>query len=373
VWSRSSAFRILASVWLFVAGATIALLAGELWLRVARWQALGVEERYRKANVFFANAMELNVGDHSVWERRWYSYRPGARVEVVSGGERFVVEINSRGYRTHEFEVPKPPGTVRVVCIGGSTTVAGRTNDETYPALLEKRLRTLHPGLPIEVLDLGVSGVTSGYWFGELHEVLAFQPDVVVHYQAINDLSWEQLPRYAAAHPWRRLAASSLLFDRLFPLRGQDLVPYLEDTIGTFAAIARGCRKSGVVYLGSTFAGPDPRRVTGDFARHLDLNTEFWGRYFPMHRYSTLAAILAVHNRLLVDFARREHFAYALVHESLEDPALYIDVCHFTPEGISRLAEAFLPAVEGLVEGTGAYKAWAAARKQGQAGLARGR
>jgi lysophospholipase L1-like esterase len=363
--------RVLGSVWLIVAGALIAVLAGELWLRIDRFRSLEVEQRYRAANVFFANVPALNAGDHSLWDQRWVAYRPGARAELESGGERFVVEINSRGYRTHEFEVPKPRGLVRVVCIGASTTVAGRTNQETYPALLEERLRALHPGLPLEVLDLGVSGVTSEHWLNELPQVLGFQPDIVVQYQAINDLSWRHLPLYAKAHPWRRLAASSLLFDRFFPLTPAELVPYLEGTMDTFAAIARNCREKGVMYLGSTFAGPDPRGAKGDFARHLDLNTEFWGRRFPMHRYSTLAAILAAHNRLFVDFAQREHVAYAPVDESLGDPALYIDVCHFTPEGISRLADAFLPAVDGLVQGTAAYRSWAVARET-RTSLARG-
>lgn len=361
---RTRLFRGLGLLWLIVAGTVIAALTGELWLRLERRRSQEIEERYREGNVFFANAMELNAGDHSLWARRWFAYKPGARAEVVSGGERFVIEINSRGFRTHEFEVPKPPGTVRVACIGGSTTVAGRTNQETYPALLEKRLRARYPGLALEVLDLGVSSVTSEHWLNELHQVLDFEPDVVVQYQAINDVSWRHLPRYAAAHPWRRLAASSLLLDRLFPLRVGDLAPYLAGSMDTFGAIARICRERGVVYLGASFASPDPRRVRGGFARHLDVNTEFWGRRFPLHRYSTLAAILALHNRLFVEFAYREHMAHVLVHEKIDDPALFIDVCHFTPDGISRLADVFLPAVARLVEGTRAYRVWAAARRK---------
>ena len=359
---RTRLFRSLGLLWLTLAGAGIAALAAELWLRVERRQSVEIAERYRKTNVFLANAMELNAGTHSLWARRWFAYQPGARAEVVSGGERFVIEINSRGFRTHEFEVPKPPGTVRVVCIGGSTTVAGRTNEETYPAFLEKRLRERYPGLAVEVLDLGVSAVTSEHWLNELHEVLAFEPDVVVHYEAINDLSWRHLPRYAKDHPWRRLAASSLLLERLFPLPVGDLAPYLEETMATFAVIAHACRDRGVVYLGASFASPDPRRVRGDFARHLDVNTEFWGRRFAMHRYSTLAAILALHNRLFVEFARREHVAHVPVHQMLDDPDLFIDACHLTPNGIERLADAFLPAVAGLVEGTGPYRLWAAGR-----------
>ena len=45
----------------------------------------------------------------------------------------------ARDHRTREFERPKPAGLLRVVCIGGSTTVAGRTNEETY--LVQKMVR----------------------------------------------------------------------------------------------------------------------------------------------------------------------------------------------------------------------------------------
>ncbi len=302
--------------------------------------------------------MELNVGNHSLWRERWQEYEPGARLDVVAGGERFVVEISSAGYRTHEFEVPKPEGMVRIVCIGGSTTVAGRTNQETYPAFLEKKLRERFPGLAVEVLNLGVSSVTTEYWRGRLDRVLGFEPDIVVQYQAINDISWRHLPRYAREHRLRGWAYKSLLAQRLFPFPVEELDPYLADTLETMGATARACNDRGVAYLGSSFAAPDPQRVRGELRRHLDYNSEFWTRWFPMHSYATWAAIVARHNRLFVDFAYRSHVPHVLVHEKLTDPALFIDVCHFTPEGIERLADAFLPGVADLVEATPAYRSW---------------
>lgn len=359
---RRVVVRAIAATWLALAAALVAALSGELWLRIERQRAARASERFRASNVFFANGMELNVGNHSLWRERWQEYEPGARIDVVAGGERFVVEINSAGYRTHEFEVPKPKGVVRVVCIGGSTTVAGRTNEETYPALLQKKLRERFPGLPVEVLNLGVSSVTTEYWYARLGRVFSFEPDILVQYQAVNDISWRHLPRYAADHPWRRLAYRSLLLQRAFPFPVEELEPYLEGTLETFGATARACRDHGVAYLGATFAYPDPARTRGEFRRHLDFNTEFWMRRFPVHSYATWAAILARHNQLFLSFARRNHVAHALVHEKLDDPALFIDVCHFTPEGIDRLAEAFVPAVADLVTDTPPYREWKRSR-----------
>ena len=109
-----------------------------------------------------------------------------------------MIQINSQGFRTHEFAVPKPAGLVRVVCIGGSTTVAGRTNEETYPRLVEAKLRRPPAaGLPVEVLNPGVSGVSHEHWLDRLDRVFAYDPDVVVH------LRGDQRSRLAPVPPLR--------------------------------------------------------------------------------------------------------------------------------------------------------------------------
>ena len=340
---------MLSALWLALAGLVVVGLAAELWLRIERTRSLRASAGYRSGNVFFANNPELNAASHSLWLKPWFKYRPGARAALVAGGERFVVAINSRGFRTHEFAVPKPPGLVRVVCIGGSTTVAGRTNDETYPAHLESMLRARHPGLAIEVLNLGVSGVTTEHWLDRIDRVLAFEPDVIVQYQGVNDIAWRHLPRFASAHPLRRWAYQSLLAERLFPFPVDEIEPQLALTFETLGATAEICRKRGIGYLLGTFAAPDLSRASADFRRHLDIDTEFWTQRFPLRSSASYAAILGRYNELFVAFVQRRHLAHVLVHQRLADPALFIDSCHFTPEGIRRLAEEFLPGVEALV------------------------
>jgi hypothetical protein len=61
----------------------------------------------------------------------------------------------------------------------------------------------------------------------------------------------------------------------------------------------------------------------------------------------------------------RYHVPHAPVHQRLSDPSVFIDVCHLTPEGIDRLAEAFLPEVADLVEQTEAHEKWKASQKGG--------
>jgi hypothetical protein len=350
--------RAVAAAWLLLVSVALLALAAEAWLQFGSWRDARASERFGRSNVFFAHAMELQAGTHSLWRERWREYRPGARIDVVVGGERFVVEMNSRGYRTHEFAVPKPAGLVRVVCLGGSTTIAGRTNEETWPALVERTLRSRYPGLALEVLNLGVSSVTTEYWLERMGQVLEYEPDVVVQYQGVNDIAWRHLPRYAQTHRLRGWAYRSLLLQRLFPFPTEDLDPYLDETLETLGRTADVAHGHAVAYLGATFAQPDPERARGDFRRHLDHNSEFWTRRFPMHGYATWAGIVARYDVLYREFAWRRHVPFVPVHEQIDDPRLFIDVCHFTPEGIARVADVFSPAVAGLVEGTEAFAAW---------------
>ncbi len=302
--------------------------------------------------------MEMHAGHRGLWRKPWRKYEPGAKLELSAGGEQFRIEINQQGYRTRDFSTTKPAGAVRVLCIGGSTTVAGRTNDETYPALLEARLRRRWPGLPLEVLNLGVSGVGSDLWLEWLDKLLALEPDVIVQYEAINDISWSELTDYAARRPGRRALQDSLLLERLLGFDPAALEPEMRETLERRLEMHRRSRERGVAYLGATFAAPDATRASEDFRRLLDVSAEFWTRNFPLRRYALYAAILARHNALFQEFADRHRINRVLVHEQLADPALFIDACHFTPVGIDRLAGVFEPAVADLVDDRPAFQAW---------------
>jgi lysophospholipase L1-like esterase len=361
---------ILTVAWFALCAAVILGLSAELWLRALRERNWRATERFRASNIFFAHALDLNAGTRSLWRRPWHKYEPGARAEIVAGGERFLIEINSLGYRTREFSPRKPEGTVRVLCIGGSTTVAGRTNDETYPAILETRLKERWPGLPLEVLNLGISGVTSEEWRHRLPKLLAFSPDVVVQYDAINDIYWLHLKRFAAEHPGRRLLQGSLLFERLRGFDAAELDAHLRGTMDRFVEMDKGFREAGTAYLAASFASPDAARASEEVRRHLDANAEFWTRFFPLRSYAAYSAILARHNAFFVETTDRHHVNRVLVHEQLTDPDLFIDACHFTPEGIGRLAEAMLPAVSDLVEDRPAFRRWRAGYEASEAARA---
>lgn len=115
--------------------------------------------------------------NQDVWEQngphgRWGSYH---------------VTTNAKGFRGHQL--PDPPGRPLVLCLGDSVTAGFGVDDEdTYPALLEERLR-LWPGLGnATVVNAGVHGYSS-----EQGRILMarlareLEPDLVIIDFGIND------------------------------------------------------------------------------------------------------------------------------------------------------------------------------------------
>ena len=97
---------------------------------------------------------------------------------------------NSLGFRTPERPFKKPPMTKRVVTLGGSTTMDGPTNEQTWPALLEKRLneRYAGQGYMVEVINLGVNMASSPSSLIDLAFIgVEYDPDLVISYDGVND------------------------------------------------------------------------------------------------------------------------------------------------------------------------------------------
>lgn len=124
---------------------------------------------------------------------------PNKGVDVA--GSRMQVHINALGFRGPEIAVPKPAGTFRVVCLGGSTTfdVLATSDEAAWPGRLEKILRAKHPR--VEVVNAGLGGYATDhslmpeYW----SNVEKVEPDVVVVYHATNDIA-QSAQRLNVAH-----------------------------------------------------------------------------------------------------------------------------------------------------------------------------
>ena len=108
----------------------------------------------------------------------------------VARREPWHLRTNALGFRDQEMSQQKPCGTFRVAVLGDSWTVGINVErEQTYPAVLARRLAEEFPRGRFEVLNFGLIGGTSAVGKRLLPRVLAFEPDAVVLAYGANDES----------------------------------------------------------------------------------------------------------------------------------------------------------------------------------------
>lgn len=86
------------------------------------------------------------------------------------------------------FAVPKTPGTFRIFCLGGSTTVGypyGYAG--SFSTFLRGRLKATFPGRPVEVINLGMTATNSVTVNDIARELVAYEPDLIIVYDGHNE------------------------------------------------------------------------------------------------------------------------------------------------------------------------------------------
>ena len=95
------------------------------------------------------------------------------------------ININSHGFRGHDFSEKKDLDTYRIFIVGGSTTFGGgsTSDDTTIPSFLQKKFKSTHSDQKIEILN---AGLQSAYSYSEKYLIenylIKFQPDLIIIY-----------------------------------------------------------------------------------------------------------------------------------------------------------------------------------------------
>src|SRR5687768_5220954 len=186
------------------------LLACEAAVRVRAWMRYGsTSASVRDPMLVYDEKADLHVP------------RPGWELK----GDRLNIRINSLGFRGDEFTREKPANTIRIVCLGASTTFNAEvsSNHATWPHRLQEKLQAAYPNVRIEVINAAVGGYVAADSLKNLrHRVLPLDPDLVIYYEANNEIvhdTGELAVRSGLADqpgraPWiSGLGSYSLLFD----------------------------------------------------------------------------------------------------------------------------------------------------------------
>ena len=182
-------------------------------------------------------------------------YIPGKKGWNVYPSGRQWVEINSYGYRDHEWTVDKPPGTVRIAFLGDSYIAALEVPEEQrISELIEARLNAECLGAGVsrfEVLNFAVTGYATAQLLDTMkHRAPRFAVDsVLAFFYTGNDLygnSLELDPEPNRVH--YRLAASGALERLPYTIRDNPIKRWLRAHSKTYLFVRGRVKRLAAVH-----------------------------------------------------------------------------------------------------------------------------
>lgn len=151
----------------------------------------------------FASALREWDPDRTLELRGPHCYRawPGSVLRFPNGT---AAHENEMGFRGPAVAVPKPPGTYRVVILGGSTTHGFLVDDDdTIDAHLRRLLHVPHADR-VEVVNLGFDTLDAPCDQQRLaSEGLVLEPDAVILHGGANDVASVRFPDLPLDDPRR--------------------------------------------------------------------------------------------------------------------------------------------------------------------------
>lgn len=279
----------------------------------------------------------------SIWKLLWRDFRPSAHQDDL-----YDIQINSHGFRDDETRMPKPPGLYRIVCMGGSTTAEGPTNEHTYPKLLERLLKEHFGADRIEVINAGVFASRSGNEYDRTAQVLTLDPDLVLHFNAVNDIT-QWLPVWMEDMPLagvkRLLSRSNLVFNHcnrlLLPGDGRLRAGLREVVMNNLGMLADAVEAGGARMVFASFSHPEVDGALASEKRayfNRILTQMHWGRFIGIDGY---AHVVRLYNEELQRLCEAKGLKYLPFAERFRHgPESYTDICHLHLHAIGDKAEA---------------------------------
>ena len=298
------------------------------------------------------------LGNQTVNDTSLYIENSGERPQLRPGasldGSKFDISINSIGFRGPELSSERSANTLRVWCVGGSTTfdIYAPTNEDTWPYRLQVALQEALPDRQVEVINAGIPGeVLSGSREDFERFYSSIKPEYLVVYHGPNDLRFaaaaQEMPIYEPSS--LLMFASFRLLSRWVPIQTVR-TEWLNHTIDSphwdrierdILGFIDSTKRKGVEVVMSTHAhrasddavGFTARVEVGESTTLLKMSPEGVIRSFS--RY----------NEMVVEIAEEQGTHLADVRSAVPADGEYFgDHTHFTPKG-SELAAQEIAAV----------------------------
>jgi lysophospholipase L1-like esterase len=348
----------------------ITALVAEVSLRIYSRIAGASGERLRAYGPF--NLQVVPMGQSG------YRQKPGARFRYANGT---VATANRMGFRGPEVARAKPPGVIRVVLLGGSTTHGwGVDDDHTIDAHLRRLLSEQAPQLRVEVVNAAFDGYDSYQILERVRsDVLRLDPDILIVNKGINDVRHARFQNLVAgdsrtllwAAPMRRLRQEQLYGASLWTLvkhysfvaRFPGFLRHLQsERRAAFAATDVPVYPDAAAYFEQNLS------QIGEIALRHGLKVVFSTPPSALNHYHPSAApersywindarttqayrdTLAQRLRRIAEAIRARGGEAVYVAPAVDSLTHFLDDAHLTSEGNRRVASVFAQAVVDLVE-----------------------
>lgn len=288
---------------------------------------------------------------------------------------------NEDGYRGKAVPLDRRPGTLRVLCLGGSTTYGWTVAypHQTYPAVLEELMRANPPKgyRDVEVLNGGLPWGTSAEMLTHYHfKYHYYRPDIVIVNEGGNDAQGYTLPYY---HPdfsnWRQPMVNLRPLPRAIRWLAHSQVAgalilnmfYSDQLYGQQFYIKGGARplapwfKIDGKWVEDSARIPDDklafshnvealvREILADGARVLLVPFRAAPGAYEKHGDNYELSQILRHERIFKDLAAKYSLGFAPYPAETISPTNWVDHCHVNAAGEAQKAAHIEPYVRALL------------------------
>ncbi len=192
------------------------------------------------------------------WKTMFPRYRYPPNVSLPSG-----IQLNQFGWRSRSIDLKKPEKTIRIACVGASTTVSVRGYDYSYPEFLEYWLNLWKDqkgyNLNFEIINAGRDGINSTDIAAVVkYEVLPLDVDYVVYYEGSNQFNTPSMVKYPSDIIFGNPPAG--LVPNFLHIQSADRT--LLDEVASYSAIATRVR---AVIESQSLSGAEPQKPSQVF------------------------------------------------------------------------------------------------------------
>ncbi len=263
-----------------------------------------------------------------------------------------ILSTNNFGFRDDDVILPKPQESFRIVCIGGSTTEEGSSNENTYPNIVERKLCSYFGADTVDVVNCGICGITTCRQRRRIADYLALEPDLLLFYVGVNDICHNYFSKWLEAPKkekplWCRSRFLLRHFNRYVLPSDAELAEFLRaTTLRNIQAMHYAASQKNIKVAICSFAYPRPPFFDFKARNYYDVNMREVWEGGGLVNFKTYTKVIDLYNRLLKEMCAELGIFYVPLAENFHASSEhFFDICHMTPLGLemkSNIIDAYM-------------------------------